>query len=327
MSINPRLDLINHWLTTTLNTPDYQLTPASSDASFRRYFRVDYQQQTLILMDAPPEHEELGPFIRIAKLLTTNNVTAPEIFAYSDEHGLLLLTDFGNTSLLSSLTKTTANSLYKLAVNELLAIQQISKENLALADYDKGLLHQEMSLFPEWFLNKHLGLDKPDFLTATFEALISNAIEQPQVLVHRDYHSRNLMVIDKHHLGVIDFQDAVIGPISYDLVSLFRDCYIAWPEAEIDRWLNNYLTLAKQKQLVDETIDQQQFKRWFDLMGLQRHIKVLGIFCRLYYRDGKSNYLNDLPLTLRYVIDVASRYPEFAELENYLKHPKIQAIL
>ena len=327
MTIESPLNLIHEWLTVTLKTSDYELSPASSDASFRRYFRVEHQQQTFILMDAPPEHEELGPFIRIANLLSDNKVNAPEIFAQSVEHGFLLLTDFGNQSLLTTLNETNADSLYKLATNELIAIQETSTENIAFANYDKALLLQEMSLFPEWFLNKHLDLNEPDFLTGTFDALITNAIEQPQVLVHRDYHSRNLMVTNEQQLGVIDFQDAVIGPISYDLVSLFRDCYIAWPEADIDRWLNDYLTLAKQKKLLDETVHQQQFKRWFDLMGLQRHIKVLGIFCRLYYRDGKSNYLNDLPLTLRYVIDVASRYPEFDELVNYLQHPKIQAIL
>ncbi len=327
MNDTSRLKLINNWLATTLESSNYKIEPASSDASFRRYFRIQHQQQTLILMDAPPEHEELEPFIKIATLLSKNKVNAPHIFAQSAEYGLLLLTDFGNQSLLSMLNSYNADSLYKLALNELIAIQNIQTKNLSVPDYDKALLRNEMNLFPEWFLSKHLNLAAPDCLAAIFELLISNAQNQPQVLVHRDYHSRNLMVVSGDKLGVIDFQDAVIGPISYDLVSLFRDCYIAWPENKIDQWLNEYLAIAKQKNLLNESITETQFKRWFDLMGLQRHLKVLGIFCRLYYRDNKSNYLNDLPLTLRYVIDVASRYQEFSELVSFLNHPKIQAIL
>jgi hypothetical protein len=327
MNNNSRLTLINHWLIATLGTTNFQLLPASSDASFRRYFRVIEKDTTYILMDAPPEHEELEPFVQIANILNSNGVNAPHVFAESTEHGFLLLTDFGNQSLLSVINKENATSLYQLAINELINIQKIKSDVEDIPTYDNSLLLNEMALFSRWFLNTHLKIEAPDILDSIFEILISNATEQPQVLVHRDFHSRNLMVIDDKTLGVIDFQDAVIGPISYDLVSIFRDCYISWPEHDIDSWLNNYVENAKHNNILDSTVTQSQFKRWFDFMGLQRHIKVLGIFCRLYYRDGKSNYLNDLPLTLRYVIDVASRYPEFSKLVDFLKHPKIQAIL
>jgi hypothetical protein len=176
-------------------------------------------------------------------------------------------------------------------------------------------------LFPEWFLGKHLSINAPAFLAEIDEVLINNAIEQPQVIVHRDYHSRNLMLLTQQQPGVIDFQDAVIGACSYDLVSLLRDCYIEWPEEKIDQWLHYYLGVAS----LD--IPFPQFKKWFDLMGLQRHLKVLGIFCRLYYRDGKANYLNDLPLTLKYVLSISKRYEEFSALYDFLNQAKIKAIL
>lgn len=326
MNQDLRLSLIQLWLNELFQTDHYVITPASSDASFRRYFRVQLRQNTYIVMDAPPEHENIEPFIRIAEYLRSNNVNVPEILAKSDD-GFVLLTDFGSLPFLTVLAdKSSAETLYKQAMTEVIKIQKSTNDNFSLPVYDETLLQQEMDLFPEWFLTKHLGLESPSFLNSTFELLINNAEQQPQVLVHRDYHSRNLMYIDEGAPGVIDFQDAVIGPISYDLVSLLRDCYIEWPEEKIDQWLAFYLQTAKQKLLIDD-ITFAQFKRWFDLMGLQRHLKVLGIFCRLYYRDGKDNYLNDLPLTLRYVLDVASRYPEFSELVNYLQHPKVQAIL
>jgi hypothetical protein len=327
MNNDARLNSINQWLITTLGTNDFQISAASSDASFRRYFRVAQGDTTYILMDAPPEHEELAPFVQIAKLLQTNGVNVPKVYNESTEHGFLLLTDFGNQSLLSVINQENSSSLYQLAINELINIQKIKSDIEDLPCYDSTLLSNEMSLFSEWFLNTHLKIETPEFIGSIFDTLISNAVKQPQVLVHRDYHSRNLMVIDNQKLGVIDFQDAVLGPISYDLVSIFRDCYILWPEQDIDVWLNEYLEKAKLNNLVATSITFSEFKRWFDLMGLQRHIKVLGIFCRLYYRDGKPNYLDDLPLTLHYVLTVASRYPEFSKLVDFLQHPKIQAIL
>lgn len=205
-------------------------------------------------------------------------------------------------------------------------MQDCPVDAIDLPHYDRALLQQEMDLFPTWFLGKHLNITPPDFLHDTFEILINNSLEQPQVFVHRDYHSRNLMHTDARSPGIIDFQDAVIGPITYDLVSLLRDCYISWPENKINDWLNTYLTQAKDKGLLaDISID--QFTRWFDLMGLQRHIKVLGIFCRLYYRDGKANYIDDLPLTLHYVQQISNKYPEFTQLNEFLtQQPQIAAI-
>jgi hypothetical protein len=327
MNTDPRLALIHDWLQTTLTNQQYSIAPASSDASFRRYFRVKTAQQNYIVMDAPREHEDIGPFIQVDELLAQNNVNVPTIFARSDEHGFLLLTDFGNQSLLASIKENTADLVYSSAIDQLLKIQQIDPSQAALPIYDHNLLHREMELFPTWFISKHLNLTEPDFLNDIYSLLIENALNQPSVVVHRDFHSRNLMYINNENpLGVIDFQDAVIGPVSYDLVSLLRDCYIEWPENKIDQWLQHYLTQSQQQQRLEQ-VEFTQLKRWFDLMGLQRHIKVLGIFCRLYYRDGKANYLNDLPLTLRYVLNIAKRYPEFTELVNYLHHPKIQAIL
>ncbi len=326
MNSDPRLSLIKQWLSDVLHTEQIDIAPASSDASFRRYFRVNHQANSYIVMDAPPEQEDIEPFVRIASYLKTHHVNVPEIFARSDEHGFLLLTDFGSEAFLAKLNDASADVLYQQAINGIISIQQSTNEQFQLPLYDQALLKQEMTLFPEWFLTKHLSLTPPSFLEKMFNALTDNAIEQPQTIVHRDYHSRNLMYVANQAPGIIDFQDAVIGPITYDLVSLLRDCYISWPEQRIDELLSYYLANAQQQQLLP-LIEFKQFKRWFDLMGLQRHIKVLGIFCRLYYRDGKNNYLNDLPLTLHYVIDVASRYPEFAELVDYLQHPKIQAIL
>ncbi|NOQ93948.1 MAG: phosphotransferase [Methylophaga sp.] len=322
MSLNKsndsRLNDIHNWLDTVFKSSDYQLKPASSDASFRRYFRVSHHDKTWILMDAPPAHEDTGPFIDIATFLYVHDINVPKIKAKDAQLGLLLLSDFGNTPYLDELNADREGLLYKPAIDSLITIQQCPlKESLPL--YDRALLQQEMMLFPEWFLDKHLGISAPSFLQNTFDILIDSALEQPQVFVHRDYHSRNLMHTVENSPGIIDFQDAVIGPITYDLVSLLRDCYISWPEEKLAQWIHYYLHNAQQKGLLIG-VSLEQFTRWFDLMGLQRHIKVLGIFCRLNYRDNKDNYLNDLPLTLHYVQQVSRKYPEFSDLSDFLSH-------
>jgi len=317
MSQDLRQIKIKDWLKSVLPSPDFDIKPASSDASFRRYFRVTQAESTWIVMDAPPEFEDTTSFVEIASFLFTHGINVPQIYAQDKQQGFLLLTDFGHTPYLQQLTPQSSDKLYQTAIDSLLAIQLCPSGKIDLPHYDAALLQREMELFPEWFLNKHLNLEQPDCIDATFELLIASAAEQPQVIVHRDYHSRNLMICTDGTPGIIDFQDAVVGPITYDLVSLLRDCYISWPQTKIDQWLGYYLEQAHDKGLIAD-VSFEQFKRWFDLMGIQRHLKVLGIFCRLNYRDGKTNYLNDLPLTLHYVQQVSSQYPELSALSDYL---------
>lgn len=320
-----RLHDIHEWLTAVLPYHEYELTVASSDASFRRYFRVQQEQTSWIVMDAPPEHEDIDSFVKVAEFLAEFKVHVPKIFAKNMDQGFLLLSDLGNTAYLSVLNADSAESLYQAAIDEIINMQLSPASNIDLPQYDENLLQQEMNLFPEWFLKRHLDLDMPEWMPAIFDVLIHNAQQQPQHFVHRDYHSRNLMLVHKQDVGVIDFQDAVIGPASYDLVSLLRDVYIQWPQADVDRWLTYYFDKARQNNLVDG--DKQTFQRWFDLMGLQRHLKILGIFCRLNYRDNKPAYMDDLALTLDYVLTVSARYPELARLHNYLTQtPEIMAI-
>jgi len=313
-----RLDEIHHWLKTVFPSTNYTVEPASNDASFRRYFRVTIQNNTWILMDAPPTQEDTRSFIEIGTFLYEHGVNVPKIYHRDTKAGFLLLSDFGYHPYLEQLNVHSADSLYKAAIDSLIKIQLCATQDINLPAYDNVLLQQEMNLFPDWFLDKHLNIAIPEFLKTTFDYLISSALAQPQVIVHRDYHSRNLMHISDRSPGIIDFQDAVIGPISYDLVSLLRDCYIAWPEEKIHHWIDYYFSSAQQKGLLPD-ISIKQFKQWFDWMGLQRHIKVLGIFCRLNYRDGKTNYMNDLPLTLAYVRKTTAKYSEFSELSTFLQ--------
>lgn len=315
------------WAQYQLNTHNINITVASSDASFRRYFRAQVEQQTYILMDAPPANEDVTPFIVTAEYLKQFEVNVPTIYAKDETRGFLMLTDFGNDSLLSQLSPINADRYYHQAIESLIQLNKVPKASL-FPLYDADKLQQELTLFPEWFLGQHLGITPPDFLQDTFNTLISNATAQSQVLVHRDYHSRNLMVTQAQGLGIIDFQDAVWGPITYDLVSLLRDCYVEWSSPQIEQWLGFYHQQAITHGFLDSSISLDIFRRWFDLMGLQRHLKVLGIFCRLHHRDGKSNYLNDLALTLKYVLYVTERYPEFADLNAFLiSHKSIMDIL
>ncbi|MFW5451884.1 MAG: aminoglycoside phosphotransferase family protein [Methylophagaceae bacterium] len=326
-TIDLRQNQIHQWLKTILPSPDYQMEPASNDASFRRYFRITQHGNTWIVMDAPPEHEDTTPFIKIAEFLHSQGINVPRIHAKQSTLGFLLLSDLGNTQYLDKLTDDSAPELYQSAINELIQFQYSDINHIELPQYDAALLKQEMLLFPEWFLGKHLNIDPPEFLETIYQTLIESALEQPRTFVHRDYHSRNLMVTNDDQPGVIDFQDAVIGPISYDLVSLLRDCYIAWPDDKINSWINYYLSNAQHHGLLS-TVSTERFTRWFDLMGLQRHIKILGIFARLNYRDNKPNYMNDLPLTLRYVHQISQKYPELAELSGFLEQqPQIATIL
>jgi aminoglycoside/choline kinase family phosphotransferase len=307
------------WLENDLLLTIDSCEPASSDASFRRYFRVKSSAGQFIVMDAPPEKENIEPFIRIAGLLACSRVNVPAIFQQNLADGFLLLEDFGSQCFLDLLNANNATDLYQSAFDTLFKLQiNTAIENCGLASYNAPLLQRELGIFEDWFLKQLLDIQIPPTQWETMRAiLVNSALEQPLTCVHRDYHSRNLMFLDADSPGVIDFQDAVIGPITYDLVSLLRDCYIAWPQQQVEQWMTQYYQRLMKAELI--SCDPAQFKRWFDLMGLQRHLKAIGIFSRLHLRDGKSNYLNDIPRTLSYVATVCATYPEFDEFHNFLQ--------
>jgi hypothetical protein len=318
-----RFEALSAWLRHDLGLAVDSLRPASSDASFRRYFRAETGTGRYIAMDAPPAHEDVRPFIKVSALLREAGVQAPKIHAQDLEKGFLLLCDFGDRPYLGSLNEATADALYGDALDSLARLKRgVDTGSCGLPPYDEALLRREMDLCPDWFLARLLGREpgpaEQAVLADTWQTLVDSAREQPQVCVHRDYHSRNLMVTDENNPGVLDFQDAVVGPVTYDLVSLLRDCYIVWPQERVERWALDYHQRLRDEGLVDEA-DPARFLRWFDLMGLQRHIKVLGIFARLYLRDGKPGYLGDLPRVLAYVRDAAGRHPELAEFHALLQ--------
>lgn len=299
------------------------LAPASSDASFRRYFRVQTQHPThasLIIMDAPPAHEDCRPFIQVAKLFADAGVQVPQVLEQDLTQGFLLLTDLGHTTYLQKLDVTHARALYTDATDALLRIQLASRPGV-LPDYTPALLLREMQLFPDWYIQRHLNTTLDSTQTAAlwsvFEALNRNIATHPQVYVHRDYHSRNLMVLEQQNPGILDFQDAVYGPLTYDLISLWRDAYIDWDEAEQIDWVVRYWEKARKAGLPVAS-DFGEFYRDYEWMGLQRHLKVLGIFARLHHRDGKDGYLKDLPRVMRYTRAVAARYNEFDPLLRLL---------
>ncbi len=308
MTIDKRLEQLTHWI--QKDWPEATIEVASADASFRRYFRIRHDGQTSIAMDAPPAHEDCTPFIDVTRRLRSAGVHAPEIIKQDLQQGFLLLEDFGSVPYLDKLNEQTADQLYADALAMLIKIQQA--DTTGLPEYDDDLLQAEMKLMPEWFLQKHLGItpdtEQQKIIDRTFAVISAAVAQQAQVFVHRDYHSRNLMLTDKDNPGVIDYQDAVLGPITYDLVSLLRDCYIAWPVDRLKTWVLDFKQQAEAAGLMPP-VPEATFIQWFDYMGLQRHIKVLGIFARLNHRDGKTNYLNDLPLTLHYVMQVGKKYP------------------
>jgi hypothetical protein len=323
MTQDVRLEQLTEWVHTL---PDWQaasLAPASADASFRRYFRVTQGEHTAIAMDAPPDKENCTPFVDITARLLNAEVAAPQIYAQNLMDGFLLLEDFGNTPLLNELSPVNADALYETAMDTLLHIQHADVHGLP--EYSAEFLRREVDLMPEWFLKTHLGFSEENIpfklIDTTFTNLIEAVQQQPVSFVHRDYHSRNLMLAP-NKLGVIDYQDAVWGPITYDLVSLLRDCYVVWPQQRVKRW-----ALAFHKEAINAgvlpPIDEVSFMRWFDLMGLQRHLKVLGIFARLNHRDGKSGYLKDLPLTLSYVLTVGAQHPETCRLVEWMRQAHI----
>lgn len=325
-----RLAQINEWLQNDLQFSKYDIKPASSDASFRRYFRitatkgefVPFNARNLIVMDAPPFREDVKPYLRIAKMLAGFGLNVPIVLAENIELGFLLLSDLGSVQYLSILTKNNVEQLYKDALSALLKMQISGPRSPeSLPAYDRALLQRELEIFREWYLQKHLGLRlsqaQEKLINDSFEILIQSALEQPVVFVHRDFHSRNLMQTTDNNPGILDFQDAVIGPVTYDLVSLLKDCYIAWPSEQVENWAVQHKNSLEQAHVIDK-MDNQKFLRWFDLMGAQRHLKATGIFARLDIRDGKSDYLKDIPRTLSYVADVSQRYSELNALNQFL---------
>jgi len=289
--------------------------PASSDASFRRYFRLHTAARDYIVMDAPPGKEDCIPFMRIAGFLESMRLNAPRILEADLERGFLLLTDLGTQPYLDTLRRSPdmAPVLYTDAIDALLTMQRRGAAFQShLPPYDEALLRFELSLFHDWLCETHLGLEFSEDDEREWQdccaLLVNNALDQPQVFVHRDYHSRNLMITAENNPGILDFQDAVEGPLTYDLVSLLRDCYVRWPVQRVRAWAHDFYSGLDEA--LRARIDGQQFQRHFDLMGVQRHLKAAGIFARLNHRDGKPAYLDDVPRTLSYVVDLAPLYEE-----------------
>jgi N-acetylmuramate 1-kinase len=320
-----RLAALEAWLHQQLPGQVRSVEVASADASFRRYFRAALADgATRIVMDAPPDKEDIGPYLKVVALLERAGVHVPHVFATDTAQGFVLLEDLGRSPYLDALRNPQrVQSLYADAMSALVRIAVDGRElAAALPPYDAAVLEREMQLLPEWFVAQHLRLrldaDEAALLRRAFDFLIAAALEQPVTFVHRDYHSRNLMIIPQRSPGIIDFQDALRGPLAYDLVSLLKDCYIGWPRERVEGWVREQHA-ALQAAGFEGLPRAREFLRQFDLIGLQRHIKVLGIFARLWYRDGKSGYLGDLPLTLAYARDTAARYGELQPLARWLE--------
>ncbi|WP_417776427.1 aminoglycoside phosphotransferase family protein [Stutzerimonas xanthomarina] len=325
-----RLQDVNAWLKPQLSelfarrgwgsAPEAALVPASSDASFRRYFRWEGEGRSFILMDAPPPQENCQPFVAVAALLASAGLNVPEILAQDMDRGFLLLTDLGRQTYLDVIDESNADELFADAVQALLAFQAKPLEQ-SLPSYDEALLRRELQLFPEWYVQRHLGYQlsaaELDIWERACRLLIDSALGQPQVLVHRDYMPRNLMISEPNP-GVLDFQDAVVGPVTYDITSLFKDAFLSWPEERVHGWLQRYWEAARAAGIPVQP-SFEEFQRASDLMGLQRHLKVIGIFARICHRDGKPRYLADVPRFFAYIETVTARHPELAELSALLQ--------
>jgi len=321
-----RESALHQWLKSIYPKMDYTLTPLAGDASFRRYYRFHQNELSLIVMDAPPDKINITPFVYVRALLAEQGILTPQIYALDEKLGFALLEDFGDILLRDALQQQNSQPLYQTAIQTLIQMQQLrrSQQPLQLEAFDQAFMLQELSLFHEWFLQRYLGLNLQEkehqLLDETFQMLTTNIANQPQVLVHRDYHSRNIMILnqDPHtppKFGIIDFQDAVLGPITYDLVSLLKDCYIHLPREQLLGWLQYYYDQTN----LDTRYSFAAFQQAFDWCGLQRHLRILGTFSRLHLRDAKSNYLQDLPRTYQYVTTCMAAYPEFQVFSKWLQ--------
>lgn len=327
MPADPRLAALAQWIDELGGFDPQSIRVASADASFRRYFRLRRDDgSSWIAMDAPPGKEDLATYLSVTALLESCQVHVPQVLAADISRGFALLEDFGDTHMLTALNQgADAQRLYAAALDTLVRLQlQGGEAAQRLPAYDRAILLREMDLLPEWYCSRHLGLtlaaDEQQLLARTFDWLAGQVLMQPQVFVHRDYHSRNLMVLPARSPGVIDFQDALRGPVGYDLASILKDCYVDWPRAQLEEWLRGHrerLLAGGASALAGES--GEQLLGWVDLAGLQRHLKVLGIFARLCWRDGKTGYLDDLPRTLAYVQEVARLYPQLNEFAAFVE--------
>ncbi len=330
--MDSRLEQAHKWLLPFFKHSDFDISVLSDDASFRRYFRVTYGSQHYALMDAPPEKENSHPFLAIARSWQKAGIEVPTVYAADLAQGFLLLEDFGDRTFITE-AQTQAEVLYPLALDTLIPIQSAPiPDDYPLPLFDEAMCRFELGIFREWLVEKKLGLklsvDLEQALADTNNILVTNALTQPQVVMHRDYHSRNLMLKQDNRLGIIDFQGAVIGPIAYDVASLLRDCYIRWPDHKVDQWRQYYVDRHNARLgSRDTALDPVQFERWFDLIGLQRHIKAAGIFARLSLRDQKDHYLKDIPLTFGYILQVMASYPEFDPMYQWLTTVFIDALI
>lgn len=311
------------WISEALGSEHFQINPLKGDASFRSYYRVHFADKTYIAMLAPPETEKTDAFVAIAKNWKTHGLLVPTVWAWQPQHGFALLSDLGDTLLLDVLNEETAPIYYTHALQTLLPLQMANPQDFPLPTFDSAHARNELALFDEWFLGKllKLPLSAKDqvVISAVYDVLIKCVTHQPQTVIHRDYHSRNLMVLPNNSLGVIDFQDAMVGPVTYDAVSLLKDCYIAWPREKMTVWVNDfYQALIAHNRIANCSF--AQFMEWFDFVGLQRHLKVLGIFSRLNFRDNKPNYLNDIPRIMNYVLAVTEQYAVLNEFDAWLRH-------
>lgn len=310
------------WTRRVLDDASLTLEPASADASFRSYWRTQHAGHSWIVMDSPPAQEDPAPWLEIGARLSAAGLHVPEVRAHDLEQGLLLIEDLGSQLYLPALNDDTVDTLYAAALDALLRMQR-DVDTAGMQPYDHAFLQRELEIMPEWFLRRHLGCtpecEEWDVLESAFTVLLKSALEQPRCFVHRDYHSRNLLITAHNSPGIIDFQGALHGPVTYDLASLLRDCYIVWDRSRVEAWVETHRLRLLDAGMIAPAVSRERFLRWFDLIGLQRHIKVLGIFCRLYYRDGKSGYLDDLPRVYDYVISVAARYPELADFVAFMQ--------
>lgn len=333
----PREQALTNWVQQQLNDTELTIHPLAGDASFRRYARIHSKATTYMLMDAPPDKEDSQPFVAIDQWLDRHGVRVPHIIAKDLTQGFILLEDFGDTLLSQVLNDDTVDQYYRQAMDQLLQLQQLPNNDPAqpLPAYDVDKLTQEMSLFDHWFVEKYLNIEltpnEQQLIKHTYALLANTAVIQPQVVVHRDYHSRNLMVLEAgantgiHELGVIDFQDAVVGAYTYDLISILRDAYVQWPAQRVQTWMQYFWQHLPADQTTDKTLT--DFAREFDFMAAQRHLKVLGIFIRLNLRDGKTGYMKDLPLVFHYLLQEIKQYPELKAFDAFLQQRVLPAFL
>lgn len=342
-----REELFVEWLAQEVGTTDETLSKLSGDAGFRRYARMTKSDASFICVDAPPKYSNNKAFVAISSLFNQHDIIAPAVIHYQEQRGFMCLSDFGDEVFSNHLTLETMVESYQLAIDELIKIIHLPKSfaDYQLPVYDRNFIETELSIFTQWLLDEHLQLSLPsnelEAMQKVFKHLVSSALEQPQVFMHRDYHSRNIMMLSDGRLGIIDFQDAVCGPITYDIVSLLRDCYIKWPTEKVDTLFDYFIEKLSASALFDYSqdaangmeedekngVDKAILKKWFDLMGVQRHVKASGIFARLHHRDKKSGYLKDIPLTLSYIVDICSQYEELNPLAVLVEQKVLPACL